>query len=438
MCDDGRQLYVLCRTATGTGCRAQATKVQRVSDNSTRNHTYYCSPATVLAHYSPWLTGPAVCLCSPVNIMYDKRVVRGPTFRPKLDLSATVTAITPQHKPAANTKPAANATTQPNLRQPLLASPPRHLTLLTPHGSHQPATHSTLVQTDDYLEELTDEVYEAEGSTQTEAAYLPSVDTATESVLSLPMFAPKAAGTDAGTAIEALELFDYDTAVLPLLSTLVGKAMEQAEVEVREEEEMARLESQRAAYERGRQLMVAEVSRLEVEEERRVKEKARRFEAERERLVREQHMQEKRRAMELADQARQQLQASERLRQQREAKDPIAEQVTGSFLPWLLERVQQTAAEANNAREAVESMLRAGVETVREAIREKERRDEEERRERARLAEEDRLRREAEEAERLRLAGEKRLAAEKAAAEEASRLAAEEVKETEEGEEEED
>ena len=370
--------------------------------------------------------------------MYDKRVVRGPTFRPKVDLSATITPITPQHKPTTKPPTTSHHTHQPP-NKPLLASPHHLTTLVSPHGTSLVATHSTLVQTDDYLEELTDEVYEAEGSTQTDGAYLPSVDAATTgSILNLPLFVPKAAGTDAGTAIEPLELFDYDVAVLPLLSTLVGKAVEQAEVEVREEEEMARLEAQRATYERGRQLMVAEVSRMEVEEERRVKEKAKRFEAERERLVREQHMREKRRAMELADQARRQLEEGERQRQQREAKDPVVEQVQGSFLPWLIQQVQQKASEEGKAREAVESILRAGVETVREAIREKERRDEEERRERARLAEEERLRCEAEEAERLRLAEEKRLAAEKAAAEEAARLAAEEAKEAEAGEDEED
>ena len=368
--------------------------------------------------------------------MYDKRVVRGPTFRSKLDLSATITPITPQHKP--NTKAAASHTQQPPQQHKPLGSPAHLTTLLTPHGSsHNPPTHSTLVQTDDYLEELTDEVYEAEGSTQTDPAYLPGpADTAAadgSSLLNLALFVPKASGVDAGTAIEALELFDYDVAVLPLLSTLVGKAVEQAEVEVAEEEEMAALEAQRAAYERGRQLMVAEVSRLEVEEERRVKEKAKRFEAERERLVREQHMREKRRAMELADQARRQLQEAERQRQQRETKDPVREQVQGSFIPWLLGQVQQRASEEGGAREAVESMLRSGVEALRETIREKERADEEQRRERARLAEEERLRREAEEAERLRLAEEKRLAAERAAAEEAARLAAEEAKEAEEG-----
>jgi len=373
--------------------------------------------------------------------MYDKRVVRGPTFRPKLDLSATVVPITPQQKPTNNTKPPAAPHSQQQQQQykpQQLASPKHHLTLLSPYGN--PTTHSTLVQTDDYLEELTDEVYESEGSTQTEPHYLPppatDTDTDTASLLSLPLFAPKASGVDAGTAIEALELFDYDVAVLPLLSTLVGKAVEQAEVEVREEEEMARLESQRASYERSRQLMVAEVSRLEVEEERRVKEKNKRFEAERERLIREQHMHDKRRAMELADAARRQLEESERQRQQREAKDPTREQVVGSFVPWLVRQVEARVGEECVAREAVQSMLRSGVENVRAMIRQKEAADEAERREKARLAEEERLRREAEEVERARLAEEKRLAAEKAAAEEAARLAAEEAKEAEQGEEE--
>ena len=57
------------------------------------------------------------------------------------------------------------------------------------------------LQTDSYLEQLTDPVAEAEMSTQTD----PFKDRP-----ATPLFIPKKAGLDATTQIEAGDLFDFD------------------------------------------------------------------------------------------------------------------------------------------------------------------------------------------------------------------------------------
>lgn len=70
------------------------------------------------------------------------------------------------------------------------------------------------IQTDLYLEELTDVVPEADNATQTDA-FLDRPPT--------PVFVPHKTGTDAVTQIEAGELFNFDYEVDPILEVLVGK-----------------------------------------------------------------------------------------------------------------------------------------------------------------------------------------------------------------------
>ena len=85
---------------------------------------------------------------------------------------------------------------------PLLCSaihpPPPALVVLTLNHSEQ---NACLLQTDSYLEQLTDSVAEAEMSTQTD----PFKDRP-----SMPLFIPAKAGLDATTQIEAGDLFDFD------------------------------------------------------------------------------------------------------------------------------------------------------------------------------------------------------------------------------------
>ena len=83
------------------------------------------------------------------------------------------------------------------------------------------------VQTEQYLEELTDTVPESENTTQTDA-FLDRPAT--------PLYVPLKVGIDTATQIEQGELFNFDLEVEPMLEVLVGKTMEQALQEVCEEE----------------------------------------------------------------------------------------------------------------------------------------------------------------------------------------------------------
>lgn len=71
--------------------------------------------------------------------------------------------------------------------------------------------------------------------------------------------------------ITDLQLFDYDAEVQPILEVLVGKTIEQALVEVLEEEELAAIKEQQRRFLELRAAEKAELQRLE-EQERRITE----------------------------------------------------------------------------------------------------------------------------------------------------------------------
>mgnify|MGYP000152981385 CR=1 FL=1 len=123
------------------------------------------------------------------------------------------------------------------------------------------------IQTENYLEELSDRVPEVEEATQTEAFMdrPPS-----------PLFIPTKTGVDKETQILPGDLFDFDLEVEPILEVLVGKTLEQGLMEVLEEEELENIRKHQEEFEQIRNAELAEVQRLEEEVKRKDQEKVRR------------------------------------------------------------------------------------------------------------------------------------------------------------------
>lgn len=108
------------------------------------------------------------------------------------------------------------------------------------------------VQTELYLEELTDAPQETEAEAQTDA-FLDRPAT--------PLYVPLKVGADVATQIEPGELFNFDVEVEPLLEVLVGKTMEQALQEVCEEEvSRLRHSAQRGRWKEPSDLLLANAS----------------------------------------------------------------------------------------------------------------------------------------------------------------------------------
>ena len=72
-------------------------------------------------------------------------------------------------------------------------------------------------------------------------------------------------------------MFDFDIEVKPILEVLVGKTVEQALLEVMEEEELANLRTQQRRFEELRNAELVETQRLEEQERRHREEKERRM-----------------------------------------------------------------------------------------------------------------------------------------------------------------
>merc|ERR1712039_1125879 len=124
------------------------------------------------------------------------------------------------------------------------------------------------IQTDSYLEELTERTVEFEAETQTDFLLdrPPS-----------PLFMPAKIGVDTQTQIEEGELFDFDIECEPVLEVLVGKTLEQSMMEVLEEEELESLRRHQEDFEKRRNTEMLEVQRMEAAEKRREEEMKRRL-----------------------------------------------------------------------------------------------------------------------------------------------------------------
>jgi radial spoke head protein 3 len=64
-----------------------------------------------------------------------------------------------------------------------------------------------------------------------------------------PPYKPKKTGINTATQIEQNELFSFDKEVKPILAILTTKALENAALEIEEEEELLKMAKYKAAYE---------------------------------------------------------------------------------------------------------------------------------------------------------------------------------------------
>merc|ERR1719310_2735082 len=185
------------------------------------------------------------------NIMHDKRVVRGNTY---------ASLVMPQ---------------QDNMQEVQKQREAQRRRLMRANQTkRRPGTPDAVIgrkhmdiQTDSYLEELTERTVEFEAETQTDFLLDRSPS---------PLFMPAKVGVDIETQIEEGELFDFDREVEPVLEVLVGKTLEQSMMEVLEEEELESLRRHQEDFEKRRNAEMLEVQRMEAAEKRRSDEMQRR------------------------------------------------------------------------------------------------------------------------------------------------------------------
>jgi len=278
------------------------------------------------------------------NIMYDPRVVRGSTFAARVvsqERQQQAQDLTKQRRKRDTDGTRAKRRQIQDARKP--STPPP-----VDGRSHM------VVQTDDYLEELTDRPPEKDETTQTD----PLMDRPPT-----PLFMPAKIGVDKETQIETGDLFDFDAEVAPILEVLVGKTLEQSMDEVLEEEELASIRSHKARFEQQRNVELAEVQRLEAEAKRRTAEKERRLAQELLRVKQEEEVMEKIAARGFAKNFLSDLHESvfENLVETGHFFDPVARDVETSFMPWLQAQAADRINRMEVASRLCEDILRGTV-----------------------------------------------------------------------------
>lgn len=187
------------------------------------------------------------------NIMFDVRVVRGNTYRKQVPAVAPDPIEVQKQQEAIRRKVAARRALEASrLRSPEPVSGRAHIE----------------IQTEQYLEELASHVIEQDVEVQTD----PFLDRPPS-----PLYIPAKTGIDNATQIEAGDLFNFDLEVRPILEVLVGKTIEQALMEVMEEEELQRLRDHQQEYEELHHAEMVETQRMEEQAARRRAEKQRRL-----------------------------------------------------------------------------------------------------------------------------------------------------------------
>uniref|UniRef100_A0A8V0XMF5 Radial spoke head 3 n=1 Tax=Gallus gallus TaxID=9031 RepID=A0A8V0XMF5_CHICK len=211
------------------------------------------------------------------------------------------------------------------------------------------------VQTELYLEEISDRIIEVDVECQTDA-FLDRPPT--------PFFVPAKTGRDVATQIEEGELFDFDIEVKPILEVLVGKTIEQALLEVMEEEELAKLLAHQRAYAELRNAELAEVQRLEEQDRRYREEKERCKQQQMEMLQKEKETMEKIAAQAFAKRYLTDLIPSvfNNLHESGFFYDPIERDIETEFLPWLMTEVEETLEKKTLGRVMLDSLIRTVTE----------------------------------------------------------------------------
>lgn len=276
------------------------------------------------------------------NLMFDRRIVRGNTYaQSTLPITAQENPIDLQRK--AEKKRAREARKRHSEHEMRSKSP-----LPVDGRRHQP------VQTELYLEELTDRIEESDITCQTDL-FIDRPPT--------PLFVPAKTGSDISTQILPNDLFNFDLEVKPILEVIVGKTVEQSLLEVMEEEELENLREQQRRFHEARKREQLATQRLEEQERRLTDERERRITQQREVRRKEKETAEK-----IAARAYSQNYLMDmipivfgKLKDSGFFYDPVARDIESNFIPSLIKNVQSKCDEAELARIVMDELLRKVV-----------------------------------------------------------------------------
>lgn len=271
------------------------------------------------------------------NIMHDRRVVRGNTYAALVIPEDDSAELGKQREAQRRRLKKANYTRhRPGTPDPV------------------PGRHHMDVQTDTYLEELTERLAEFEAETQTDFL----LDRPTT-----PLYIPSKSGVDRATQIEEGELFDFDTEVEAILEVLVGKTLERSMLEVVEEAELEGMRKHQEHFQQLREQELVEVQRMEASECRKQEEISRRKEQSSARKQLDDAVLRKILSRSISRSYLSGLgqRCFEELHDSGIFRDEYVNAVEGEFMPWLLESVKGIIGDMNKNERVVNHALRSAI-----------------------------------------------------------------------------
>ncbi|XP_055351292.1 radial spoke head protein 3 homolog [Paramacrobiotus metropolitanus] len=217
------------------------------------------------------------------------------------------------------------------------------------------------VQTELFLQEVLAKIPEAEKANQTDE-FLERPPS--------PVFVPAKTGVDNDTQILDGELFLFDVEVKPIIEVVNGKVIEQALLEVLQEEELADIRMQQNMYQAIRNFEKAEQQRLVDEARRRREEKEMR---KRERIIvmkKEQEVSEKLAAHAFAKTYLEALipNVFSRLREDGLFVNPARAELDIHFVPWLIRKVSHSLDEAQAVNLLIQDLVKEAIQENRTEI----------------------------------------------------------------------
>jgi hypothetical protein len=314
--------------------------------NKASTYTFQQPPKSTGAYRDPF-NGKAK---PKMNIMADKRVVRGNTYAAQvLPLSAQA-ELQRAEKEAESQRKRAQMASKTGVSVGAESTAEKRSSTPDPVDGRK---HMD-IQTEQFLEELKDKPDEVTQETQTD----PMLDRPPT-----PVYVPFKKGRDAETQIQDGELFHFDTEVDPILDVMVGKTLEQAMLEVLQEEEVELMRAQQQEFEQRRKEEVLESQRLEAAEKRNFEEKERRKKQEMVRIRREKETREKLCARMFAKSFLSNLENRVFARLQDEGwfHDAVEREVELDFMPWLAEQTDKELEKHRRARAMVDDLIRQSV-----------------------------------------------------------------------------
>jgi hypothetical protein len=272
------------------------------------------------------------------NLMHDPRVVRGNTYSAKIMSSSL-------GKEGAGTvggKTTAR-TLNPAVKKRFVG---RRVNTPPPVDGR---VHMTM-QTEDFLEELSDRPIEVDAETQTHT-FMDRPAT--------PLFVRAKTGRDIETQIMPGDLFDFDLEVEPILEVLVGKTLHVSMLELMQEEELEAIKRQQEEFEAVRNVELAEVKRLEAEARRKQQEKDRRTNQEQKRIAEKKELEEKIAARSFAYQYLSTLHNNvfELLEEEGYFYDPLQKEVEDVFMKDMIVGLKKKADAYEAARAIADELI---------------------------------------------------------------------------------